>query len=250
MKPGRNADRYAVQERVRQIGPAGQARLAKSRAVVVGVGALGSSISHQLARSGVDTVYLIDSDQVELGNLHRQILYTEEDVREDRPKALAAGDHLRAANSQVTLKTVVDRLDEANADDLLEGADIVVDGTDNLASRYLINRACISTGIPWVYGGVAGTHGLVMPIIPGRGPCLRCLFEDPPEEEVSTASTGGVFGPAPAVIGAFEAALAIRILVGDLPLPAKLLSIDVWSSEADVIEVQRSPDCPACGHLR
>lgn len=250
MRNGEPSERYATQERVRQIGTEGQAQLSSSFAVVVGVGALGSSIAIQLTRAGVGTVRLIDSDEVELGNLHRQILYNEADVRQGRAKALAAVDHLRAANSDVTLEPKVDRLVEENANDLIAGAHVVVDGTDNLATRYIINRACLAAGIPWVYGGVAGTHGLVIPVVPGKGPCLRCLFDDPPEKEVSTASTVGVFGPAPAVVGAMEAAQAMRLLIGDIPSPASMLSIDVWTGEVDSIEVHRSADCTACGHLR
>ncbi|MBU1656501.1 MAG: HesA/MoeB/ThiF family protein [Gammaproteobacteria bacterium] len=247
VEPG---DRYAVQERVRQIGPSGQARLGEGRAVVVGVGALGSAISQQLVRAGLGMVVLVDSDRIELGNLHRQVLYTEADVADRRSKVEAAAAHLRECNSLVDIETVDGRLTRENADQMIQGAHVVVDGTDNLASRHVINDACLRAEIPWIYGGVAGTHGLILPIFPGRGPCLRCLFEDPPTDELSTAATVGVFGPAPAVIGALQAAMALRVVTGDLPLSTKLLSIDVWTGEIDAFEVKRSPDCPACSHLR
>jgi adenylyltransferase/sulfurtransferase len=243
------ADRYAAQARVRQIGHVGQERIGHGHVVVVGVGALGSAIAHQLVRGGVGTVTLIDGDRVELGNLHRQIMYTENDARDQKLKAEVAAERLRGANSQVRVESVVGHLDAENAADLIRGAHVVVDGTDNLASRYVINDVCLGSGVPWVYGGVAGTHGLVMPVIPGRGPCLRCLFEDPPEHEQPTSTTVGVFGPAPAVVGALEAALAMRILVGDLPLPVHLLSIDVWSGAVESVPVNPSPDCATCGHL-
>ncbi len=244
------SDRYAVQRRVQRIGHEGQERIRSARAVVVGVGALGSAISQQLARAGLGTVVLIDSDRVELGNLHRQVLYDEEDVRRGRFKAEAAAEQLARANREVVLEPVIDRLTEANAAELIRGASVVVDGSDNLTTRFAVNRACVEAEIPWIYGGVAATHGLVLPVVPGAGPCLRCLFEDPPEREEPTAETAGVFGPAPAVIGALEAALAIRAVVGDLPLPPRLLSIDVWTGELDAIAVHRAASCPICHHLR
>jgi adenylyltransferase/sulfurtransferase len=241
------ASRYAVQARVEQVGAAGQARLARSTAVVVGVGALGSTIAHQLVRGGVGHVRLIDADRPEIGNLHRQILYTEADVASGRAKAVLAAEHLAAANGDVAVDGVVARLDKANVAALLDGADVVVDGTDNLATRFVINARCVAAGVPWVYGGIAGVHGLVLPILPGRGPCLRCLFpEGPPEVEAPTSEAFGVFGPTPAVVGALEAAQAMRILVGAASLPVRLLSIDVWGAVADALEVHRSLGCPDC----
>jgi molybdopterin-synthase adenylyltransferase len=240
--------RYAVQRRVAQVGAAGQARLARSRAVVVGVGALGGTIATQLVRAGVGHVVVIDPDRVELGNLHRQVLYTEADAAVGRPKVEAAVERLRAANGAVTIEGIVARLGAENAEDLLRGADVVVDGTDNLATRFLLNDRCVRAGVPWVYGGIAGVHGMVMPVLPGVGPCLRCLFADEPSaEEVSTAQTDGVLGPAPAVVGALEAAQALRILVGGVAPPVRLLSIDVWTCASDCLEVARAPGCPTCG---
>ncbi len=216
--------------------------------MVVGVGALGSSISHQLVRGGVGRVRLIDGDVVEIGNLHRQILYTEEDAAAGRSKAEVAAERLGAANSDVSIEAEPIRLTADNASELLGGFDVVLDGTDNLATRYVINDYCVVAGIPWIYGGIAGVHGLVMAILPGRGPCLRCLFpEDPPEIEVPTSLKDGVFGPTPAVIGSLEAAQAMRFLVGDLEPPVRLLSVDVWTGATDALVVHRAPGCPACG---
>jgi len=245
-------ERYATQIRVERVGREGQELLGRAAALVVGVGALGSSIAHQLVRGGVGKVTLIDGDRTELGNLHRQILYSEADARQARPKAEAAREHLSEANSSVTIESVVGRLDSSNAQELVAVADVVVDGTDNLRTRFLLNDRCAELGVPWVYGGVAATHGMVLPVLPGRTACLRCLFDEPaPDEpETSTAETLGVFGPTPAVVGALEAAAAIRILVGDFEPPTALTSIDVWTGECDTIVIQPSPGCPSCAAAR
>jgi molybdopterin-synthase adenylyltransferase len=151
----------------------------------------------------------------------------------------------------VAIEAVTTRLRHENARQLLADVDVVVDGTDNLATRYLINEVCVAAGVPWVYGGIAGVHGLVMPILVGRGPCLRCVFTDgPPERELPTSEGEGVFGPTPAVIGALEAAQAMRILTGDVDGPVSLLSINVWTGESDRLTVKRAPDCPTCGEDR
>lgn len=243
-------DRYAVQSRVDRVGLEGQERLSQSTAMVVGVGALGSTISQVLVRSGVGRVVLVDSDRVELGNLHRQLLYTEADVDSERPKVEAAVERLRAANSTVTVDGVVERLNPKNAETLVHDVDVVVDGTDNLATRYLINEVCIKAGVPWVYGGIAGVHGMVMPIVAGVGPCLRCIFyEDLPSDEIRTSQTVGVLGATPAAVGALEAAQAIRILIGDFHPPVRLLSIDVWTGEMDALVVKRAPSCPTCAGI-
>lgn len=241
-------DRYIVQERVEQIGESGQQRLASCRAAVVGVGALGSTISQLLVRGGVGFVRLIDGDRVDLTNLHRQLIYTEEDVARGRNKAGIAAERLTAANSGVAVEAVTQRLTEDNGAHLLADVDVVVDGTDNLRTRYLINELCLGAGIPWVYGGISAVHGLVMPVLVGSGPCLRCVFPGgPPDVEEPTSESAGVFGPTPAVIAALESTLAIRILIDDLAPPISLLSINVWTGEVDRLEVKRTPDCPTCG---
>ena len=239
--------RYATQIRVARIGEPGQARLVASRAVVVGVGALGSTIADQLVRGGVGTVVLVDPDRVELGNLHRQSLYTEDDAAAARPKVEAAARRLAEANRGVRVITVRAPLDRDSGPEILSGADVVVDGTDNMRARFAINELCASTATPWVYGGVAATHGMVMPVLPGVTACLRCLFEEPGTgDEVQTAETVGVLGPAPAAVGALEAAAAMRILVGDLAAPTRLLSVDVWTGSWDAVVVHPDPGCPVC----
>lgn len=245
-------DRYAVQVRVERLGAAGQERLARASALVVGVGALGSSIAVQLVRSGIGRVTLVDGDRVELSNLHRQVLYAEVDVRAGRPKVEAARERLAAMNGEVEIRAVLGRFDEESASELLAGVDVVLDGTDNLRTRFLVNALCHDAQLPWVYGGVAATHGMMMPVVPGQTACLRCLFEEPAEgdEELSTAETVGVLGPAPAVVGALQAAAAIRLLAGTFQPPTRLTSIDVWTGEADAIAVLPLAGCPVCGQAR
>jgi adenylyltransferase/sulfurtransferase len=215
------------------------------------VGALGSTISQQLARAGIGRLRLIDGDSVEWSNLHRQVLYTEEDARHARPKADAASRALAAANSTVSLEAQTQRLTEANAQTLLGDAHVVLDGTDNLLSRYVINEACLALNIPWIYGGVEGTSGMVLPILPGQGPCLRCLFrDDPPEPGPSAAETTGVLAMAPATVGAIQAALAVRLLVRDEPPSPALLCLDVWEGQFQSVPVKRDPKCVSCATNR
>lgn len=248
MSPRHENDRYAVQARVEQVGAEGQAKLASSAAAIVGVGALGSTIAQLLVRGGVGRVRLIDPDVAERGNLHRQLLYTEADAHDGRLKAEAAAERLREGNSEVQIEASPVRLTAENVVELLDdGLDVVVDGTDNLVTRYLINDRCVAAQIPWVYGGIAGVHGLVMPVIPGRGPCLGCVFTNGPSvHEESTSQTAGVFGPSPALVGALEAGQAMRILCGALDLPVRLASINLWTGEADAIVVHRAPECATC----
>jgi len=241
-------ERYATQIRVEQLGHERQEKLSSCKAAIVGVGALGSTISQLLVRAGVGKILLVDGDRAERGNLHRQILYTEEDSDKARPKIDAALERLRAANSSVDIEGFNGRLVPDNARKLLAGADVVVDGTDNLLTRFLINEVCVELKLPWVYGGIAGVRGMVMPIIPGEGPCLRCIFFDEvPENETPVAVSTGVFGPTPAVVGALQAAQAIRILVDDVTKPVQLLSVNVWTGETDSLPVKRSPACAICG---
>jgi len=240
--------RYAAQIRVDKIGAAGQKRLGASRAAVIGVGALGSSICHQLVRAGIGSLEIVDRDAVELGNLHRQILYTEDDVARGLSKVAAAAAHLASFNSSVEIDPVEALLDSENVSKLIEGCDVVVDGTDNLAARFLINDACVAAGTPYVYGGVVSTHGMVMPVHPGKGACLRCLFDDLPDDDsLPSTDTYGVFGPAPATIGALEAAAAIRLLIEPFEPPTRLRCIDTWTGQIDSVVVDRNPACRVCG---
>ncbi|MCC6238723.1 MAG: ThiF family adenylyltransferase [Phycisphaerales bacterium] len=247
--------RYQRQTILPQIGQAGQEKLAHSCVLIVGCGALGSIISQQLVRAGVGFVRIVDRDLVELTNLQRQVLFDETDVRDALPKAVAAARHLARINSQVVIDPVVMDVDSGNIRDLLsvEGQkiDLIVDGSDNAQIRYLINDLSVQQNIPWVYGGVVGVQGRVMPIWPGVGPCLRCLFPTPPVPgELPTCDVAGVLGPAAAIVGAWESTAALRILVeGTNALEMGLIVLDVWEGQARrvALEDARCHACPCCG---
>jgi adenylyltransferase/sulfurtransferase len=199
-----------------------------------------------LARAGVGTLRVADRDYLEVHNLQRQSLYTEEDVESGLPKAAAAARHLQAMNSEITVEAHTVDVTPENVLELLEGATVVLDGTDNLQTRYLLNDACVKLGLPWVYGGVVGVSGVTMGIVPGETACLRCLFPSaPPPGEAETCDVAGVLGPAAYVTASIAAAEAIKRIVGQGFTPG-LLAADLWRGTWDRIEVERDPDCPAC----
>ena len=245
----RNPSRYSRQVILREIGEKGQQRITSSRVAVVGVGATGSVSSAILVRAGVGFIRVIDRDIVELSNLQRQTLYTEKDVGEGLPKALAAEQSLSSMNGEVTVEAINDHLSPRNIEAIVRDVDIVIDGTDNMETRYLINDYCVKTSIPWIYGGALGTQGMTMVIDPGRGPCFRCLFtESPAPERLGTCETVGVLGSTPSIVGSHQAMAAIRYLVGERKSKSgSLLTFDLWSDDYSVINVKRDPDCPTCG---
>ena len=244
------AGRYARQVIFPAIGIDGQARLARSRVCLIGVGALGSHIADLLVRAGVGYLRLVDRDVPELTNLQRQSLYQESDLDAGVPKAIAAARRLADANSEVEIDPRVTDVNQANIEDLITGVDLVVDGSDNFELRYLLNDACLKLGRPWVYGGVIGSYGMTMTILPGETPCLRCVFPDPPAPgEAPTCDTAGVIGPAVAVVAGIQAAETLKLAVGaDDARNRDLIAVDVWDLSFDRIAVgDRRPDCPACG---
>ncbi len=246
----RAADRYVRQERFFPIGREGQRRLAATHVVQVGCGALGSASAELLTRAGVGHLTLIDRDYVELHNLQRQSLFSEDDVAEHLPKAAAAARRLGAINDEVEIRTEITDLHAGNAERLLAGADIILDGTDNFETRYLINDVAVKHGIPWVYGGVISSGGSTMTIRPGETPCLRCVFPDAPEPgSAPTCDTAGVIGPAVQTVASIQAAEAMKLAVGDLAATNRaLLSFDVWSLDVQRVPLpERDPDCPTCG---
>ena len=242
-------DRYHRQTLLPEIGREGQARLARSTVAVVGVGALGSSSADLIARAGVGRLILIDRDIVEPTNLQRQTLYTEADANVGLAKAKAARSRLTQVNSAIEIEAHAADLSPENAEDLLEPADLIIDGTDNFETRYLLNDFAVDAEIPLVLGGGVATRGTVLPIIPHRGPCLRCLHDTLPKQ-TETCDTAGVLGPIVAMIGARQASLALRILTeGVDTLPIQLESYDAWTGEARSIDLTdaRDPDCVCCG---
>jgi molybdopterin/thiamine biosynthesis adenylyltransferase len=246
--------RYARQIRFQGLGEQGQAGLAAGTAVIVGVGALGSAAAQLLARAGIGTLRLIDRDLVEMSNLHRQVLFTEEDARLQLPKAIAAGRRLQEVNSAITIEPLVEDLVPGNVDRLLAGAGVVVDGTDNFETRYLLNEWSVREQVPWIYGAAVSAYGLMMPVLPGRTACLSCVFETAPPPEMSpTCESAGVIGPVTALVAALQAAEAMKILAGRLEAVSRTLTaVDVWDGRVQQIAVQRREEnaCPTCGTHR
>jgi adenylyltransferase/sulfurtransferase len=244
-----SAGRYSRQELFAGIGPDGQARLRRARVAVVGCGALGSVVSEMMVRAGVAALTLVDRDFVEESNLQRQSLFDEQDVARGLPKAVAAEAHLRALNSDVEVRGIVADLVADNADALLAGADLVLDGTDNFETRFLLNDVCIRAGRPWVYGACVGSYGLALLVRPGVSPCLRCLLEERPAPGSGpTCDTAGVVAPIVHVVAGLQAGEALKMLAGreDALLPG-LVTIDLWSGQFDVLDLRgRAPWCPAC----
>lgn len=242
-------ERYVRQAILPQIGVEGQARLGRSHAVIVGVGALGSFQAALLARAGVGRLTVIDRDFVERTNLQRQILFTDEDARRGLPKARVAERALAAVNPDIRVEGVVDDLNAGTAAALLADADVIGDGTDNFETRYLINDWAVREGVPWVYAGVIGTGGLVMPVLPGETACLRCVFVAPPAPgALPTCETAGVLGPAVAVVAGQQTAETLKILVGATERVTRgLLRYDVWEAAWTAVETDGpQADCSTC----
>jgi molybdopterin/thiamine biosynthesis adenylyltransferase len=244
-------DRYSRQTRFPQLGESGQRSLLKSRVALCGCGALGTVLANHLARAGVGMIRIIDRDFIETHNLQRQILFDETDVAENLPKAEAAARKLRAINSSIEVEAVVTDLDHTNIVDLVGDADLILDGTDNFETRYLINDVAVKLNKPWIYGGVIGSEGQTMTIIPGKTPCLRCLIETaPPPGMTPTCETAGVLGPAVAVIASFEAVEAIKLLAGRFEaLNDRLIIVDIWDwtfRQLNVAGLLGKVNCPCC----
>lgn len=245
--PPASNERYDKQVLFRGIGPEGQRALGAATVAIMGLGALGTVIADTLCRAGVGTLRLIDRDFVELSNLQRQTLFTEADAQERLPKVVAAARRLAEINSTITIEPLIRDLHAGNALEILQGADLVLDGTDNLETRLLVNDACLELGIPWVYGAALGAQGNAMTIIPGETPCLRCLIADvPPPGVMPTCDSEGVLAPLTGIIGSWEAAEALRLLTGQPPRQGVLLA-DVWHGDMRIVELDRRADCPACG---
>jgi adenylyltransferase/sulfurtransferase len=247
-------DRYHRQSLLPQLGKAAVQRLSRSRVLVVGCGAIGSSACEMLARAGVGFLHVVDRDIVELHNLQRQNLFDEADARDELPKAIAAERRLKKINSEIEIRASVIDVDASRIEKLADEVDLLVDGTDNVATRYLINDVAIKQNIPWIYGACVGTEGRVMTIRPGKTACLRCVFPSPPNpRELPTCDSAGVLGPAATVVGSLQATAAIKLLSGDLDaIEQSLLTFDLWSNRfhpTNLVDARRG-DCPACAMHR
>lgn len=245
MNPG-EGQRYSRQILFPPIGESGQKKITAATVAIVGCGALGSFQAEALARGGIGRLKLIDRDYVDASNLQRQWLYSEADADNETPKAVAAANRLAQINRNVLLDILVTDLTPSNAEELLCGCHLILDGTDNFETRYLLNDISAKHRIPWVYGAAVGGHGLVLPVLPGHGPCLACIYPEPPSGIHETCDTAGVLSAITASVAARQTAVALRILVGDDFEPA-LESIDVWTGRSKRIAVKRDPHCRACG---
>lgn len=243
-------DRYARQRIFRGIGDEGQKKLGASYAVIIGCGALGSTIASCLVRAGVGKVRVVDRDFIEYHNLPRQLLFDEDDIKAQLPKAIAAQCHLNKINSSVIVEGIALDVNPSNIEKLVAGADVILDGLDNYETRYLINDAALKLGIPWIYGGAVGSAGMTMNIIPGQTPCFRCIMPAPPGAgRMQTCDTAGVLNSAPFIIGSLQSAEAIKMLVGARDqLNKGIISIDIWEDtfHQAALGAAARPDCPAC----
>jgi molybdopterin/thiamine biosynthesis adenylyltransferase/rhodanese-related sulfurtransferase len=239
--------RYARHTRLAEIGDLGQRRLAAARVLVVGAGGLGSPALTYLAAAGVGTIGVIDDDVVETSNLHRQPLHSDADV--GRPKVESAAERLRQVNPLVTVRTHPHRFSADGALELLSAYDLVVDGADNFATRYLVTDACALAGVPHVWASINTFAGQLSVWWAGRGPCYRCVFPDaPPAGSVASCAETGVLGALPGVMGALQAAEAIKLITGTgRPAVGRIVLHDALQGSWDEVPVRARPDCPLCG---
>ena len=239
-------DRYSRQIILPEIGKEGQRKLGNSSVVIIGCGALGTIIATSLVRSGVGKVRIIDRDFIEYHNLQRQVLFDEDDIRNQLPKAIAAEQHLKKVNSSIEIEGIVADVNYGNIERLVDGADVILDGLDNFETRLLINDVSLKHDIPWIYGGAIATSGMTMNIIPHETPCFRCFSTNPTGTQTLTCDTAGVIGPAPFVIGSLQSVEAMKILAGAKEINRKLIVLDVWRAEFDSFKIARRADCLAC----
>ncbi len=242
-------DRYSRQILIKEIGQKGQEKLNESSVLIAGCGGLGTVLANNMARIGVKHVRIIDRDYIELNNLPRQILFDEEDMKKRTPKAIAAANRLRLINSGTEIEPIVGEINSKNIEELMKGVDVVLDGTDNFETRFLINDASIKFGIPWVYAGVVSTVGMSFPILPGKTPCFKCFINEVPAQGTTpTNATAGVLGMAVNITASIEATEALKILIGDYDsLIKKLFYFDVWHGTWKYITLKKSEkSCSVC----
>jgi len=243
--------RYDRQQAYVDLGAEGQERLSAARALIVGVGGLGSWLCELLARAGVGMLRLVDSDRVDWTNVHRQAMYDESDAEANRPKARAAARRLKRINSEITVEPLVAKMGADNIEELAGDADVILDGTDNFATRFLLNDYAVKANKPWVFAGVVRAEGQTMTVVPHRTACLRCIYEGPPPEGMELrAANVGVLGPAVAALASIEALEAMKILSGRLDAVSPyLLKLELWNNEVyriDAAKASANLQCPCC----
>jgi molybdopterin/thiamine biosynthesis adenylyltransferase len=242
-------ERYSRQVFFPGIGPEGQKRLAAAHVAVVGCGATGSALASLLARSGVGTLRIIDRDYVETSNLQRQSLFDESDAAESLPKAIAAARRITAFNSEIVVEPHAADLVPANIESLLEGAQLILDGTDNFETRYLLNDYAVKNMVPWIYAAAVGSYGVTLNVIAGETACLACVFPESPRGTFETCETAGIINSAVNLVASIAASEALKFLVGARDkLRRTLFSFDVWANErAEVAASKPRAGCRACG---
>jgi adenylyltransferase/sulfurtransferase len=243
-------DRYSRQILFAGIGAEGQERLRGARAAIIGCGALGSAQAEALARAGVGQLRIIDRDFVEASNLQRQTMFTENDARDRLPKAVACVKRIALINSEIETEAEVVDVNHTNVEELIKDCDVVLDGTDNFATRYLINDACVKHDVNWIYGAAVGSYGVTITVRPHVTPCLRCVFEEaPPAGSSPTCDTAGVIMPIISVVAAVQVTEALKLLTGRIEkLHNSLMQFDVWSNEWRRIALKAPlPECATCG---
>jgi molybdopterin/thiamine biosynthesis adenylyltransferase len=242
-------ERYSRQVLFPGVGVEGQRKLTAARITIVGCGATGSVLASLLARAGVGTIRIIDRDYVEPSNLQRQSLFDEADAAESLPKAIAAARKIAAFNSEIVVEPHVADMMPTNIEALLEGAQLILDGTDNFETRYLINDFAVKNSLPWVYTAAVGSYGVTLNVLPGKTACLACIFSDPPEGTFETCETAGILNSVVNLVASIAATEAIKLLVhANEWLRHTLLSFDVWRNErAEVVADKPRPGCRVCG---
>ncbi|MCR9293528.1 MAG: ThiF family adenylyltransferase [bacterium] len=245
-----DTSRYSRQIRFAPIGEAGQTKISQASVLICGCGALGSLIAERLARAGVGRLRLVDRDWVEYSNLQRQALFTEADAASATPKAVAAAAALARINSEIALEPYVEDVHAGNIRRLSEGCEVVLDGTDNFETRFLINDYCLSSNTPWIHAGCLGASGQILSILPGTTACFRCLIPDlPPREAMETCDSAGVLGPTIGIIASWQASEALKVISGNLPAVCRgLIVLDSWNNDCRIVQLPRNPQCPACVH--
>lgn len=243
-----NLQRYSRQTVINGFGTEGQKKLTNSRVVIIGIGATGTVIANNLCRAGIGYLRLVDRDYAELTNLQRQTLYTEEDAKNQTPKAVAAFEHLKLVNTEIQLEPVVADVNSGNIETLISDVDLVLDGSDNLELRYLINEACVKFSKPWIYSGALVGNGMTMNIIPGKTPCLHCFMPHAAATaDRPTCSSAGVLNGITGIVASIASTEAIKILIGSENIRKSLITFDIWENWFQEIEVNKNKDCPICG---
>ena len=246
MRPGEE-ERYSRQILFPPISEAGQQRIRSAAVCIVGCGALGSFQAEALVRAGVGRVTLVDRDYVDFSNLQRQWLYEEADARSEFPKAIAAARRLHQLNRDVDIDPHVSDFTPSNAEELVSGCDLILDGTDNFETRYLLNDISVKLAIPWIYGAAIGSYGIVMPVAPDRGPCFACVYPEAPKGIQPTCDVNGVIAPVTASVASLQVAMAMRLIVGWHDFACRIHTLDVWEGSSKQTGAgAKDPECRVC----